>query len=71
MLQGANETGDYFWDVWREPNGQCGASPDEGRAVFFGHVDQAAAVTVPARSELSTGASQRSASSTDQPLRAA
>lgn len=20
MLQGANETGDYFWDVWREPN---------------------------------------------------
>lgn len=27
--------GDYFWDVWREPNGQRGASPDEGRAAFF------------------------------------
>lgn len=42
--------GDYFWDVWREPNGQRGASPDEGRAVFFSALDQAAAVTVPDRS---------------------
>jgi hypothetical protein len=50
MLQGANETGDYFWDVWREPNDQCGAVSDQDRAIFFIAVDQAAAVTAPERS---------------------
>jgi len=35
MLQGANETGDYFWDVWREPNDQYGACSDKDRAFFL------------------------------------
>jgi len=35
MLQGANETGDYFKDVWREPNDQCGAVPMWTAPIFF------------------------------------
>jgi len=35
MLQGANETGDYFWDVWREPNDQYGAV--KTAPIFFGY----------------------------------
>ncbi len=35
MLQGANETGDYFWDVWREAKRTCGAGSNTDRAVFL------------------------------------
>jgi hypothetical protein len=35
MLQGANETGDYFWDVWREPNDRYGAVPMWTAPIFF------------------------------------
>src|SRR5437870_5014793 len=34
MLQGANETGDYFWDVWREPNDHA-ARYSRGPRRFF------------------------------------
>ncbi|SFV39030.1 hypothetical protein SAMN04488557_4053 [Hyphomicrobium facile] len=35
MLQGANETGDYFWDVWREPNDHTARDRKADRADFF------------------------------------
>jgi hypothetical protein len=53
MLQGANETGDYFWDVWREPNDHAARYPTRTAPIFFdkeGAGLQAAAVTAPDRS---------------------
>ncbi len=38
--------GDYFWDVWREPNDQCGAASNEDRAVFFSSRFRAYAASV-------------------------
>jgi hypothetical protein len=35
MLQGANETGDYFWDVWREPNDHAARLQMKTAPFFF------------------------------------